>query len=298
MWTAFQDLRPEYEQNGVYRKKFSAIHYLSWNTTKNLNLGFFESVIWYNENRRGFDVNFLNPLIFFKTAEYEAGSDASNTVLGLSARYRLPYKIDVYGQFLLDEMVVSKFFNEPDYWTNKYAYQLGVKYHQAFSIPNLFLRLEYNLVRPYTYAHNTVTNYGHDYQSLAHPWGANFKELLFEAQYQHKRWFVHNITSTGKKGFDFPNDPVAYGGDIYHYIRPEDKGSSKTLLQGNLGQLFFNKFEAGYILNPATKLKVFGGMIYRQTKIDVETDVVKNETSKYIYLGIKTHLWNDHFDVF
>ncbi len=298
MWTAYQDLRPEFTVNGVYKKKFSAIHYISWNATKKLNFGFFESVIWYNENRRGFDVNFLNPVIFFKTAEYEAGSNASNTVVGLSSRYRLPYKISIYGQFLLDEMTVKKFFGEKGYWGNKFGYQIGAKYHDVFNIRNLFIRAEYNHVRPYTYAHNTVDNYAHNYQALAHPWGANFKEILFEQQYRKKRLYAHNILISGQKGFDFPNDSVAYGGDVYRYIRPQDKANDKYMLQGNRGKIFYDNFEAGYIINPATNLKLFVGFIYRKTSIDVPLKTVKNEIVKYFYIGIKTHLWNDHFDIF
>ena len=298
MWTAYQDLRPEFTVNGVYKKKFSAIHYISWNATKKLNIGFFESVIWYNENRRGFDVNFLNPLIFFKTVEYEAGSDASNTVVGLSMRYKLPYKISIYGQFLLDEMTVSKFFGDKGYWGNKFGYQIGMKYHDAFNVPNLFIRVEYNQVRPYTYGHSTLTNYAHDYQALAHPWGANFRETLLELQYRRKRLYIHNSLMFGEKGFDFQSDPVPYGGDIYHYIRPQDKYSGKYMLQGNLGKILYNNFEAGYIVNPAANLKIFGGFIYRRTSIEEPLPTIQNETTKYVYFGIKTHLWNDHFDVF
>ena len=298
MWTAYQDLRPEYTVGGVFRKKYSAIHYISWNATKKLNFGFFESVIWYNENHRGFDVNFLNPLIFFKTVEYEAGSNASNTVLGLSTRYRLPYKISVYGQFLLDEMTVNKFFGVKGYWGNKFAYQTGVKFHDAFNIPNLFLRAEYNYVRPYTYAHNTLTNYAHNYQPLAHSWGANFKEVLFEQQYRKKRLYVHNVLITGKKGFDFPHDTIAYGGNIYNYIRPQDRGNNKYILQGNLGKILYDSFEAGYIVNPATNLKLFGGFIYRKTDIEVPLKTIKNETVKYFFIGIRTHLWNNYSDLF
>ena len=298
MWTAYQDLRPEFTVNGVYKKKFSAIHYISWNATKKLNLGFFETVIWYNENRRGFDVNFLNPLIFFKTAELEAGSGGSNTLVGLSMRYQLPYKISVYGQFLLDEMTISKFFGDKGYWGNKFGYQIGMKYHDAFNIPNLFVRIEYNQVRPYTYGHNTLTNYAHDYQALAHPWGANFRETLLELQYRKNRLYAHNTLMIGEKGFDFPGDPVAYGGDVYRYISLQDRSQKQYLLQGNLGKILYDNFETGYILNLATNIKIFGGFIYRKTSIEKPLPTVKNETTKYIYFGIKTHLWNDHFDVF
>jgi hypothetical protein len=39
-----------------------ANHYLSWNVSNRLNLGFFESVIWTNTNNRGFDASFVNQL--------------------------------------------------------------------------------------------------------------------------------------------------------------------------------------------------------------------------------------------
>ncbi len=299
MWTAYQDMRPEVTIDGVFKKKFSAIHYIDWNATPKLNIGFFESVVWYNSNRRGFDVNFLNPLIFFKTAEYEAGSNGSNTVVGLSAKYKAPKNIQIYGQFLLDEMQVSNFFNKPNHWANKFGYQIGVKYADAFNISNLFIRAEYNSVRPFTYGHNTqIANYGHNYQALAHPWGANFKETLLEIQYRKKRIYAHNTLSMGQKGFDFPNDSIAYGGNIYNYYDRADQISDYPLLNGNLGKIISNQFEAGYIVNPATNLKLFAGIIYRKTSIDQEIKTVKNETSKYFYFGIKTHLWNDHFDVF
>jgi len=299
MWTAYQDLHSEFRVDGVYKKKFSAIHYIDWNATSKLNIGFFESVVWYNTNRRGFDVNFLNPLIFFKTAEYEAGSNGSNTVVGLSASYKMPYQFQVYGQFLLDEMQVDNFFNKPDHWANKFGYQIGVKYPDAFKIPNLFLRLEYNSVRPFTYGHNTqIANYSHNYQALAHPWGANFNETVFEVQYRKNRIYAHNTLSMGQKGFDYPNDDIAHGGDINHYYDRTDGITSYPKLNGNLGKILIDQFEAGYIVNPATNLKLFGGFIYRKTSIDQEIKTVKNETTKYIYFGVKTHLWNDHFDVF
>jgi len=299
MWTAYQDLRPEVSDEGVYRKKFSAIHYIDWNALPHLNIGFFETVVWHNVNHRGFDVNFLNPLIFFKTAEYESGSNGSNTILGFSAGYKFPHKIHLYSQFVLDEMTISKFFGDPGYRHNKFGYQLGVKYHDAFGVPNLFMRAEYNRVRPYTYAHNrTIVNYGHNYQSLAHPWGANFAETLFEVQYRKGRLYASNTLISGQKGFDFTGDTYGYGGDIYYYGDSTIGRDNNYTLQGNKASLFFNKFEGGYIINPASHLKVFGGIIYRKTSIAVETNFVKNETSKYIYFGIKTHLWNDRFDVF
>jgi hypothetical protein len=44
MW--LKDVRPEVTLERTYATKFMANHYLSWNVSNRLNLGFFESVIW------------------------------------------------------------------------------------------------------------------------------------------------------------------------------------------------------------------------------------------------------------
>ncbi len=68
MW--LKDVRPEVTLERTYATKFMANHYLSWNITKKFNLGLFESVIWTNTNNRGFDVSFVNPIIFYRSVEF------------------------------------------------------------------------------------------------------------------------------------------------------------------------------------------------------------------------------------
>lgn len=72
-WTWLKDVRPEAVVDDAFRTKYIANHYLSWNVSKKLNIGLFESVIWENTNDRGFDVNYLNPVIFFRAIEFETG---------------------------------------------------------------------------------------------------------------------------------------------------------------------------------------------------------------------------------
>lgn len=62
MW--LKDVRPDVTVDRTYATKFMANHYLSWNVSNKLNLGFFESVVWTDSNNRGFDINFVNPIIF------------------------------------------------------------------------------------------------------------------------------------------------------------------------------------------------------------------------------------------
>lgn len=57
-------MRPEATLDRTYATKFAASHYLSLNVTNKWNIGLFESVVWANNNNRGFDMSFVNPLIF------------------------------------------------------------------------------------------------------------------------------------------------------------------------------------------------------------------------------------------
>jgi hypothetical protein len=55
----------------------------------------------------------------------------------------------------------------------------------VFGIKNLDLQLEGNRVRPFTYSHfDSVANYTHYNQPLAHPLGANFQEYIGILRYQ------------------------------------------------------------------------------------------------------------------
>jgi len=63
---------------------------------------------------------------------------------------------------------------------NKYAVQIGFKWRTNNN--NFLSRLEFNAARPYTYSHkNTIQNFSNNGQPVAHPFGANFYEALFEA---------------------------------------------------------------------------------------------------------------------
>lgn len=57
-------MRSEVTADDSFRTKFMTHHYLSWNATKRLNIGLFESVLWQDDNQRGFDFNYVNPVIF------------------------------------------------------------------------------------------------------------------------------------------------------------------------------------------------------------------------------------------
>ncbi|MDU8886636.1 gliding motility protein RemB [Yeosuana sp. MJ-SS3] len=298
-WTWLKDVRPEVVEDDAFLTKYIANHYLSWNVSKRLNIGLFESVIWANTNNRGFDVNYLNPIIFFRAIEFETGQGAGNAILGASAKYKVNDNVNLYGQFILDEFSLNDIKGGEKSWKNKYGYQIGVKYYNAFKVDNLMLQAEYNRVRPYTYSHNTIVlNYGHANQSMAHLWGANFSELVLIGHYFYNRWFADAKFIFGTRGLDFNDgtDNFSYGGDIYrdYNDRPSDTGIEVG--QGNKTNTFYAELQSGYLINPSTNLKLFTNISYRSFNPEAQTISKFDNNTFWISIGVRTDLFNWYFD--
>ncbi|MCC1483010.1 gliding motility protein RemB [Winogradskyella immobilis] len=298
-WLFLRDVRDEVVEDGAFLPKYMANHYLSWNVSKRLNIGLFESVVWNNANDRGFDVNYLNPLIIFRAIEFETGQDAGNAVVGLSAKYKYNNKVNLYGQFIIDEFSISDVRAGNQSFRNKFGFQLGAKYFNAFNVDGLLLQAEYNQVRPYTFSHNSIVlNYGHNNQSVAHLWGANFREFILIGRYNYKRWFADGKLIFGERGLDFntPEDSFSYGGDIFtsENNRPSDTGI--RIGQGNRTTVFHGELQAGYIINPVSNLKIFTNISYRNFDPTEETNVTRRSNTVWFNIGLRTDLFNWYTD--
>ena len=298
-WMWLKDVRPEVTVDGAFFTKYMANHFLSWNVSKRLNIGLFESVMWADTNNRGFDINYLNPIIFFRAIEFQTGQDAGNAILGLSGKYKWNNKVNIYGQFILDEFSLSDVKAGEKSWKNKFGFQLGAKYFNAFKIDNLLLQLEYNQVRPYTYSHNSIIlNYAHFNQPMAHLWGSNFRELVLIGRYNYKRCFADAKFIIGQRGYDFntTDDSFNYGGNIY---ADEDNRVSDTGIkigQGNKTKSFMTEIQAGYLINPETNLKLFTNIIYRDFNPEAITASTMDSNTLWFSIGIRTDLFNWYND--
>jgi hypothetical protein len=171
-------------------KKFNVTHFLSYKASKILEIGIFETVIFAREKQ--FELNYLNPVILYRAIEFNLGSP-DNVMVGTDFQWKLPKGFALYGQLLLDEFYLKEVRSSSGWWANKFGGQLGIKYYNAFNINNLDLRLEVNAVRPYTYAHRdtipvgrpySISSYAHANLSLAHPLGANFREVIGQLTYR------------------------------------------------------------------------------------------------------------------
>ena len=298
MW--LKDVRPDVTLDRTYASKYMANHYLSWNVSNRLNLGFFESVVWTDTNNRGFDVNFVNPVIFYRSVEFASSSRSGNALLGISGRYKWNNALNFYGQFLIDEFSFGDVKEGENSWKNKFGFQVGAKYYNAFKIDNLLLQIEYNHVRPYVYSHSSViTNYGHNNQSIGHQWGGNFKELIAIGRYHKGRYFADAKVTVGTRGLDFTSSGARsnYGGNIYRdYDEQRYADTGVKTGQGNKTNILIADLQAGYLINPATNLKLFGSFIYRNFNPAVNTESVFKKSTTWFNLGFRADIFNWYFD--
>lgn len=298
MW--MKDVRPEVTAEKTYATKFMANHYLSWNVSNRVHLGFFESVVWTNTNNRGFDANFVNPIIFYRAVEFGSSSKSGNALLGITGKYKWNNSINLYSQFLIDEFSVSDVGAGNQSWKNKFGFQFGAKYFNAFNVKDLLVQVEYNRVRPYVYSHSAViTNYGHNNQSVGHQWGGNFKELIAIARYHKGRWLADAKLTVGTRGLDFDTttDSYNYGGNIYKSYdvkRPYDTGVK--IGQGNKTNVFIADVQGGYLINPMTNLKLFGSLIYRNFDPTQETATTFKQSTTWFSIGLRSDIFNWYFD--
>lgn len=298
--------------------KYGAFHYLSWDISKRVNLSFFESIIWEGTDtagNRGFDVNYLNPVMFLRPVEFSRGSP-DNSLLGISLRVKVGKRTSLYGQFLIDDIVTSEaknglfhhigsVFNSDDsaynsgYWANKLAWQLGVKSYDMFAIKNLSGLLEFNWVRPYTYAHRRVTqNYGHYNEPLAHPAGANFWETSAFVWYNYRRWFFeahfnYIVTGMDTVNSNFGQDIYKPAWDVYEaeWDNVPVQQYGNEIAQGIRTNIAYYSLNVSYLLNPKNNLRFMFGYYYRSSDSELLHDY-----SHVFSLGIKMSLPDKHYD--
>jgi len=278
-----------------YKNKFASFHYLSYNILKNLNVGIFENIVWRGSDTnqaRTFEVNYLNPIIFFRPQEYSVGSP-DNAFIGINLNAKILNTVKLYGQLGLDEFFLKEIRARRGWWANKQAWQLGAKYINAFNVKGLSLQAEYNQVRPYTYTHGVVEqNYSHYGMPLAHPFGANFKELLGFVNYRKGKWQASVQLMNVVVGKDTANSKTNMGQNIFlsYTTRPYEFGHFTA--QGVKTTILQSHVKLTYFIIPDMNLRLELGYIQRSEKNTLGY-ILENP---YIYFGIKSSFWNSYKD--
>ena len=230
--------------------KFAAMHHLSVNVGDHLNFGVFEAEIF---SRDRLDLSYLNPVILYRYVESSRGS-ADNAMIGIDAKGNFLSHFLVYTQLMLDEFLLKNLTAGRGDWTNKFAWQIGAKYIDAFGVPNLDLQAEMNVARPYTYSHeksNVVsagqTNYASYSQPLAHPLGANFVETLGIVRFQRNRLSANGIFGVMTYGTD-PSSNLNYGGNILKDYNTRFRKEGNFIGQGRKTVVTYADLRGSYMV--------------------------------------------------
>jgi len=282
------------DPNDISREKFNATHYLSANIGNRLTLSLFETIL-IGEDSLGnvFNINYLNPIIFYRPVEYSISySRQGNAIMGLGFKYKLSNLSHLYGQLVLDEFTLAELRANNGYWANKFGGQIGFKCFDLFGYENLSFQTEINSARPFTFSHkNPILAYTHYSQPLAHPFGASFLENVNILRYRKNRWTADLKVIIAKKGGEIDGDSRNYGSDILLSYNDNRQNYGNEVAQGNTTDFQFVDVRLGYLINPVTNLKVEVGVSNR-----VAEDLTSVSKNQYLFFAIKTDLRNIYYD--
>ncbi len=271
-----------------FPRKHLASHHLSFNISDNFNLGVFETIVFGRTDTAmvgsSFDIAYLNPVIFYRAVEQQGGSQ-HNSILGADFKWNFLKHFSMYGQWIFDEFRLDQIQAGEGWWANKWSGQIGLKYIDALGIPNLDLQGEFNFSRPYMYAHRFIeTNYAHYRQPLAHPLGANFREIMGIMRYQisprlqftGKAFMAMYGTDTGEPGSNV-------GQNILLDYRSRDTEFGNEIGQGVGNDLLFVDLTASYQL----RHNLFIDLQQTFRRLDSEVEARSNTTN---FTGIALRL--------
>jgi hypothetical protein len=265
--------------------KYNTTHYLSANIGSNFNIMLLETVVFQGRDstyKRGYEVEYLNPFVFFRPQEYSLGS-TDNIILALQSSYYFASKKHcVYFQLPLDEFVLKEIKNRSKWWANKYGAQLGIK----GQFKKWSYLLEGNLVRPYTFSHiSSGQNNGSLGLPLGHYLGSNFAELLATAQIPFKNFQLTLFSSFYLKGYD--DSTVNYGGDIYKSYTSHPKEYRNTIGQG------MTQRAVSFQVNASTTLDKILLEMYIQAGMQYSWGELGKSTAPLICIGFRNNLFNE-----
>lgn len=265
----------------LFERKAATFHILSYLPTEKLEISLFEGTMWQRMDSVRQSIAF-NPVFINPAPGLGAGingmNGVNNVVLGITGRYSMLKKVSVYAQIALD-----------DPSSGKTGFQVGVRTFDL-GIDGLDLQVEFNQATNFLFAHqDSLQNYGHYNQPLAHPLGAGFTEVVGIVDYSYRSFF-------GKAQINFatfPNDDGQYnlGTNIFR----SDANQTTGAVNSGVVNLLNISFTAGYVFNAASNAQIFGGFARREALRSGGT--VGSENMNYLFIGLATRLWNTYNDI-
>ena len=151
-----------------------------------------------------------------------------------------------------------------------------------FRSKSLNYLIETNDAKPYTYsARSAIENYSENGEPLAHPWGANFRELVGLLNYSYKRFDFSGEADFGRYGFNV--DTLNYGKDIFEVYTTAARLYGNYTGQGLTTNLVYLEGRVAFVLNPKYNLRIELSAIYR-----TEDNSQFNDRTTWITIGLRS----------
>ncbi|MDB5228739.1 MAG: protein involved in gliding motility RemB [Bacteroidota bacterium] len=279
-----------------FKTKYGVYHLISVDVAKWMQFTFFEGVTWFHEDSgrvRGIEFSYIIPVAFIRPVEFGLGSP-DNVVLGIGMKFKASAKQIFYTQIMLDDMDVGAARKAKGFYRTKVAAQFGYKGYDIFRVKHLDFQTEFNVVRPYVYAHKapqqSYTNFN---QSLTHPLGANFLESITFINFWHKHWTASAKFQYVVQGLD--NLYEHNGSNIFisdFLIGPDlNKAYGNYFLQGVKTRLISVEARGGYLINPKINLSAEAFVNYRYQK-----NILFKQQNLFFGISLRTNIFNRYTD--
>jgi hypothetical protein len=203
-------------------------------------IGFNEMVVYSNIP---LNFAFINPISFLTSADLNTelpGKNSNNTLLGIDMQLFPVKNLSLQGSFLIDDINFETIGEDSAKGNdNKFGFQAGVNWQNAFTAPNLSMTYEFTRLNPFVYSHrennNSYTNWS---LPLGHELNPNSDEHAFRLGYNFGSLIQFSLTykiqRTGENYLDSSGNLVNVGSNI---------------LNGRGDFLLTNKFLNGERLN-------------------------------------------------
>jgi hypothetical protein len=251
----------------LFREKSGSFYYLSFIPLPMVEIGLFESVIWERWDSSGtkpLDGKIFIPVIGINTA-LNGFSSANNVLVGLNLKIKPRDGLALYGQLAVDDPAKERL-----------AYQCGIMVYD-FLIRHLHAQLEYNRASKGMYTSpEGIQGFWHMNQSMAHPLGNQFEEVVGLLNYRYNR-----LLFQGKVNYQvFDSSP---GGSVM--TNPEE------IHLEQVASNWITDFSLGIMVNPKTNLNLTIGWLKRDwslSHLDHQTD--------WVYVSLRSSLFNQYYD--
>lgn len=264
----------------LFQKKSMVVHHLAYRFLRTFEVSVFQGGIFEHAdstNRQHLNFWYYNPVMFASMGKYGL-KDTNNYVLGFTFRADLFRTATLYGQFVIDEMGKDNHA--------KTGYQIGARYFNMFTVKHLHLRIEYNKVNKFTYAHeDALQSWSHYNQALAHPLGAGFSEVNASLYYKYRDFFFYGNYFVANANVD-----SSYGNGGTNIFKSDFIVNTALTTPVTLTTL---DVHIGWMISYASNLNLSVG--YKVRNVSGNGNL---PSTSLVYVSLRTSLTNQSFDFF